>query len=262
MNLIGQSIQHKAFGNGVIIDLTDNIITICFSKGEKKFIYPDAFSSYLTLKDNSMQSTIHKILRKKKKAENAKKQEIQQERERIERINKLKITPNSHAAFNISADRKNLVFSSWTLSTGCYLSGNSKGKPRIPNRLKPNSLCILTECTNEMKENDRRIIGVSMVKDNFYGKLCKDGLIESHPLYRIALKEEESLPFWSYIKAETPQRWGNIVFKYFSNESMQQILSDISISLNKPKEKELANEFYQYFCKINRLPTTKAANNE
>ena len=43
MQLIGQSIKHVTFGKGVVTDWNGNVITVCFSAGEKKFIYPDAF---------------------------------------------------------------------------------------------------------------------------------------------------------------------------------------------------------------------------
>ena len=45
MQLIGQSIKHVTFGKGVVTDWNGNVITVCFSAGEKKFIYPDAFSN-------------------------------------------------------------------------------------------------------------------------------------------------------------------------------------------------------------------------
>lgn len=50
MQLIGQPIKHVTFGKGVVTDWNGNVITVCFSAGEKKFIYPDAFSNFLILK--------------------------------------------------------------------------------------------------------------------------------------------------------------------------------------------------------------------
>lgn len=44
MQLIGQPIKHVTFGKGVVTDWNGKVITVCFSAGEKKFIYPDAFS--------------------------------------------------------------------------------------------------------------------------------------------------------------------------------------------------------------------------
>ena len=47
MQLIGQPIKHVTFGKGVVTDWNGNVITVCFSVGEKKFICPDAFSNFL-----------------------------------------------------------------------------------------------------------------------------------------------------------------------------------------------------------------------
>ncbi|QSX04973.1 hypothetical protein JYG23_09760 [Sedimentibacter sp. zth1] len=174
MQLIGKAIRHKSFGNGIVTNMSTNIITICFPQGEKRFLFPDAFSDYLTLKDGTIQREIHNMLIIKKKTEDAKKRVIKEERERIQRIHNLKVIPNSQAVFNIETDQKNSVFSSWKLSIGHYFSGYSKGKPRLPKRLKPNSLCLLTECTKETLEKNRRIIGAFMVKDDFFGELCKN----------------------------------------------------------------------------------------
>lgn len=35
MQLIGQPIKHEKFGKGIVTDLTDTVITICFPAGEK-----------------------------------------------------------------------------------------------------------------------------------------------------------------------------------------------------------------------------------
>lgn len=255
MQLNGQAVRHKTFGNGIITDLADNIVTICFSQGEKKFLYPEAFVYFLTLKDRSIQNKIDNILNKKKKEEQEQKLIVQEEQERIQGLRNLKITPNSQAVFNLKIDNINNVFLSWKVSTGYYLSGYSKGKPRIPDRLKPNSACLLTECPKGMPEKNRRIKGAFMVKEDFFGDLCRDGLIESHERYRVELKKKEILPFWDYFSEKDQlQRWGNTTFKYFNNSSMQQILFDIKNTLCDSEDQEVADEFYQYFCEINRLP--------
>lgn len=55
MQLIGQPIKHGIFGKGLVTDWNDATITINFSAGEKKFIYPDAFSTFLHLKNDVLQ---------------------------------------------------------------------------------------------------------------------------------------------------------------------------------------------------------------
>ncbi|MEG1886567.1 MAG: hypothetical protein RR177_00430 [Oscillospiraceae bacterium] len=254
MQLIGQSVKHKIFGNGAIIEVSDNIITVEFIQGEKKFIYPEAFMHFLMLSDKGIQDEISEVLNKKKRVEQDFRRYAQREQERIQKISTLKITPNSQGAFDLKSGSKAQVLSEWKVSTGCYLSGNSKGLPRIPNRLKPNSVCLLTECPQETPEKDRIIIGAFMVKNDFVGSLCNDGIIEGHERYRIALKEDQSLRFWDYfVKEDQVKRWGNTQFKYFSNEGAQRVLLDMIKPMCDSEDKIIANEFYQYFCKINRI---------
>lgn len=47
MNLIGEKVNHKSFGEGVITDYTGNYITIKFANEVKKFTYPASFELFL-----------------------------------------------------------------------------------------------------------------------------------------------------------------------------------------------------------------------
>ena len=55
-------IKHVTFGKGVVTDWNGNVITVCFSAGEKKFIYPDAFSNFLILKNADAQKKVQHLL--------------------------------------------------------------------------------------------------------------------------------------------------------------------------------------------------------
>lgn len=47
---IGQAVMHKTYKNGMIIDITNSIITVSFDNGEKKFKLPDAIEQgFITL---------------------------------------------------------------------------------------------------------------------------------------------------------------------------------------------------------------------
>ena len=47
---IGCAVSHFKFGSGTISLLEDKYVTVVFDKfGEKKFLYPDAIGTYLTL---------------------------------------------------------------------------------------------------------------------------------------------------------------------------------------------------------------------
>ena len=60
MDLLQKQITHKTFGSGVIIEMTNNIITVCFTKeiGKKRFLYPDAFEHFLIMDDPDMKYTV------------------------------------------------------------------------------------------------------------------------------------------------------------------------------------------------------------
>ena len=254
MQLIGQPIKHGAFGKGIVTGWNETTITICFSAGEKKFIYPDAFSKFLHLKNASMQKAVQELLNKREAAKEAERQTLQELRERNQLLQNLKISPQSQAVFNIKPDQYEELFSTWAVSTGCYLSGYSKGEPRIPERLKPNSMCLLTECAAEQSEKERRIIGAFMVEEDFLGSHCRDGVILAHPVHRLQLQPENQILFWPYVVQEPEkQRWGSTALKYMTNKTGERILFDIKEQLLCDGSRECAENFYQYYCKWNRL---------
>lgn len=254
MQLIGQPIKHGTFGNGIVTGWNETTITICFSVGEKKFIYPDAFSRFLHLKNAAMQKTVQELLNKREATKNAERQTFQKLRERNQLLQDLKISPQSQAVFNIKPDQYEELFSTWSVSTGCYVSGYSKGEPRIPERLKPNSMCLLTECAAEQPEKERRIIGAFIVEEDFLGSNCRDGIIHAHPMYRLQLRPADQIPFWPYVVQEPKkQRWGSTALKYMTNKTGERILFDIKAQLLCDESQECAENFYQYYCKRNRL---------
>lgn len=259
MGLIGQSIKHDTYGKGVVTDWKDTTITICFPVGEKKFIYPDAFSQFLHLKDTALQREVQELLDKRKAAKRAERQALQEMQDRKSLLRNLKISPQAQATFDIKADEKEKLFSTWSVSTGCYTNGYSKGEPRIPNRLKPNSMCLLTERSAEQPEKERRIIGAFMVEEDFLGSWCRDGIINAHPIYRLRLWPGHQLLFWPYITQEPEkQRWGRTPLKYMTNKTGEKILFDIKELARSDGAKECAEEFYQYYCKLNRLQPRKS----
>lgn len=258
MQLVGESVKHKAFGFGQITNFSENIVTVCFSGGNKKFLYPDAFAEFLTLTNQAIQKQIGAIWDLRMQKEEEKKKSILKEQDRRRRIRSLKITPNSQAAFNLKSDEIDEVFLSSAVSTGCYLGGYSKGTPRIPSRLKPNSALLLTTCPKNGLEEERRIVGVFMAKDDFLGKCCSNGLIESHDVYQVRLSPEHSLRYWDYFEHSNPiPAWGGVAFKYFSNRTMHRMLGDMKKLLRGSEKEEIIGKFYHYFCEINSLPEAK-----
>ncbi len=255
MQMVGQAVEHSTFGQGTIIQCSDSIVTVSFPTGDKKFEYPDALTNFLILKNKSAQDEINAICSKLRKARSAQKQAIHEEQEHRERFRALKITPNSQAAFNLNFNDLDDVFSSGAISTGCYLGGNSKGKPRIPSKMMPNSACLLTGCAPDALEKERRILGAFMVKDDFWGGTCENGLVACHDRYQARLNPDKTMLYWDYFdRSDALPRWGNSAFKYFPNITMQRILLDMKEAAHSAGEATALQEFYQYFCEINRLP--------
>lgn len=254
MQLIGEIVFHKKFGKGKILDKLDRIIIIHFPAGKKKFYFPDAFEKHLVLKSKRKQRQVDELIgdlvSEREACEDAKMEELKRQK----RIKSLKVMPNSQAAFGFVKNLKEEVFTSWELTTGTYLSGSLKGTPRIPKKMQLNSACLLTECPKELTEKERKIIGIFMVREDFEGKLCKDGIIQSHERYRIKLEETEKLFFWDYFSLDGKKsKWGNVEIRYFSNNTMLKILRDLQEKITVPERRTLINEFYQYYLRVNKL---------
>ncbi|UZM97905.1 hypothetical protein OL548_23650 [Lysinibacillus sp. MHQ-1] len=146
-----------------------------------------------------------------------------------------------------------VLFQSGKFFSGILKSGNNIGKPNKPSRLHPNSAVVLTAIDPKMPEKDRRILGVYMVKEDFVGKICEDGYIPAHSLYRIQLTEQESnqLLFLEILyKRKNPLKkiiWKTGKYRYFENLWMAQILLDIVSLKSDSNERELAQQFFKHF---------------
>ncbi|QCJ40844.1 malate synthase [Bacillus sp. S3] len=269
MNLINKKVTHKRFGTGSIVKHNDSIIEIHFASENKKFVFPDVFGKHITLLDKSAANLLEKIIQKKEserreeewKKEEEKKlqrknQELRLEHEKLMKNHKLH--PESQMVFWCDTEERNRSFSEWKVFSGVIKSGNNKGKPNKPIRLHQNSAVLLTAIDPGMPEKDRRILGVYMVNEDFIGKLCEDGYIPAHSIYRLQLSEQESnqMLFWEYyVNEKFPQKmtWNTGKYRYFENSWLAQILLDIVSLKSDPKEREQAQQFFKHFCKMNQI---------
>ncbi len=255
--LIGQTVKHRAFGSGVIEDLSGNVITVNFKKGDKKFIYPDAFQNFLKLDDAESSAKINSIMDAREKRIQAKKNEIRKTEETKRKIRSMKIVPNSHTVFSMDEEELQESFSRGWAFTGRYMSGFSEGRPRTAGRVKPNSLCLLTTLEPGKPESERKLRGYYMVKEDFYGEKCYDGEIKTHEKYRMLLSPEESFKIWDCVgENEIPKRFGGLHFRYISEDSAKKIITTAKERLAGGRAK-LAEEILEYYCKVNRLPYEK-----
>lgn len=254
MQLAGKKLKHRVFGYGKIVKVSGNIIIVTFTSGEKRFLYPDAFSKYLTLTDTRLQKQVDAIVKEAERKRNDEKIQKQQERERLNRLRTLKFSPQSQAVFGLIENDPEEVFSTWTVRTGHYKGQDGVDMPRIPARLRPNCACILTYCREGEDEKERRIIGVFMVPDTFYGTLCQNGIITSHEKYKLKLSKDTQPKFWKYFpESDTQKNWGRTEIKYCSNKVVHQLLADLCIQLKDTNQALLIKNLYYYFCSINRI---------
>lgn len=254
MKLDGKAVTHRAFGKGTITGVADGIVAVEFKKqGEKRFFYPGAFAEFLRFGDQKLQDQVEETLHREKREAEESLEAARREQERLDQLRNFKVTPNSQAVFACALNNAQEVVERWQVSTGTYLSGASKGCPRVPGRLKPNSACLLTVCPDG-DESKRVIIGAYMVREDFFGDYCTDGLIAAHESYRLSLPTAEQRPFWDFFPAEQRlERWGSTEFKYLANTEVQAILSALCKEVQDPQRKEAAEGLYGYFCKMNHL---------
>jgi len=208
MNITGVEVKHKVFGSGTVSDLSEDRITVCFSAGEKSFIFPDVFKGYLLLEDKNMQQRVADMILKQEEAVKHQRQKEQAKLERMHRIKNFTVSTNSQAVFQISPGQEVGIYETHTVSTGHYINGHNKGKPRMADRIKPNSACLLTQRPSGKSESERQIIGAFMVKEDFFGEASQDGVIEAHPVYWMKMGTESQLPFWHYFQEKAPPLGG------------------------------------------------------
>ena len=101
MNLIAKKVRHIKFGEGIVTDKRGDIIEIDFSGSNKKFHFPDAFYKFITCMDSEIQTGIETILNDTLEIERQKEERERMEQERIQRIQQLKVSANSQAAFGL-----------------------------------------------------------------------------------------------------------------------------------------------------------------
>lgn len=265
MNLLNEKITHKVFGKGNIVDHDESFITVDFDEDIKKFVYPDAFGEYITLKDREIAKSLKKIVSKrmKEKKELAIKREKEKEQLALERQHKemlenLKIHESSQIVFWLDEEEQQNVFTEWQVSTGKVQSGKNKGQPNKPARLRPNSAGLLTARASEEPETDRQILGIYMLDEMFTGELSDDGIVPAHAEFRVKLtdQEAEEMLFWNYyINKNYPHRttWNSGKYRYFDNIWTAQILKDIIALKTDEKEIKNAEKFLEYFCKMNAI---------
>ena len=268
MDLVNKKVEHGTFGIGKIVSNNADYIKVDFESGTKKFVFPDVFGDFMTLKDEESSNIIDEKLRKQEEVQEQKALELEREKElarqrqhelaQEKHMNRRKINPKLQSVFWCKEAEIEEVFDQWKIFIGRIKNGQRKGEPRKLARMNDKSACLLTRREPNMKEEDRHILGVFMTETGFKGNDCEDGYITAHPKYRLQLTKEESeqMLFWKYYTdGRSPERmtWNSGRQRYFDNIWMAQILRDIVLLREDPVEKEYAEEFFNHFCKTTRI---------
>ena len=267
MDLVNKKVEHVTFGKGNVINYDDSYIEISFKSGDKKFSFPSVFKEFVTFIDETATDLVNKKIEIEE--EELKQEEIILQKERALELelryiaNQRKPSKSKKVHSKIqsvfwceSEEEEREIFEEWKIFTGEIKSGKNKGQPRLLPRMNQNSACLVTRRNEDMAEKDRQILGVFMANESFDGRLCEDGYITAHSRYRIQLSEDESekILFWNYYfdkKDADKTIWKSGRQRYFDNVWMAQILRDIINLRENPEEKEEAQAFFEYFCKIN-----------
>lgn len=94
MNLLGLKVKHKVFGVGEILEYKDNYITIAFPGKTTKFVYPNAFETFIKAVDDNVQEFIVSEIKKAKIIDEAKKRLSDASRKAEEAIRNLESAKN------------------------------------------------------------------------------------------------------------------------------------------------------------------------
>jgi len=146
----------------------------------------------------------------------------------------------------------------WKAMAGIVQRGDRSGQPMKLNKVQNNSLCLLTTRLPSTREEDRFIFGVFLVDENYEGDNFEEGYVSTKSKYKIKLspKEAEEMLFWSYHANENQSevaRWSSGLHRYFNDEQAIQILRDLALIKEGTEDEELAEEFLQYFARINGI---------
>ncbi|MCM1220431.1 MAG: hypothetical protein NC548_38695 [Lachnospiraceae bacterium] len=157
----------------------------------------------------------------------------------------------------------------WTAFAGYVLTGENKQKPMKLNKVQINSLAVLTTRKPDTPESDRFVFAVFLVDEAYEGDNRDEGYVTTSSKYKLSLTEEESkqILFWNYYFNENAPKkavWGQGLHRYISDMQAASILKDILEIKRGTDDGELAQEFLNHFCMINKidpsvLPITEGA---
>lgn len=148
----------------------------------------------------------------------------------------------------------------WMASAGVVQNGPDRGKPRRLMKVQKNSLAVLTTRDPNSPEDTRYIFAVFLVDDSYEGDHKDAGYVTTFSSWKIELSPQEArkMKFWTYYANSNRDviAFSSGLFRYLSDNQAAQILRDIKEIRATAKDREFAEHFLEYFCKINSISVT------
>lgn len=228
MQILNARVRHATFGAGQVCRCSDSLVEVRFADGVRRFCWPDAFESYLTLEDPHAQAEWQAAVRQREAEELRQQAELHRRIQQARLLRSLPCTGSDQAALNGTWQQAAEAVQEGRIFTGTYLSGQRRGQPRIPQKVMPNSACVLTWLPKNEPESRRRVAALCLPQTDFIGAECTDGFILLHPQHRLLLPEDSAFYFWDYAAQEPcPTQWGRSCIRYFANESAGRLLLEL-----------------------------------
>lgn len=146
----------------------------------------------------------------------------------------------------------------WKASAGIDNSGENAGRKRKLNKIQNNSLCVLSTVDPRSDEESRYVFGVFLVDESYEGDDQEEGYVTTSSKYKIKLTPEEArkVLLWNYhknSKDESRAVWASGLYRYINDTVSAQILRDIAEIKKHSVDAELAKEFFEYYCEVNKI---------
>lgn len=249
MNIVGKSVLHIKFGEGVIVEQWENKMKVDFGSNAKYFVYPDAFEKFFQTVDGETE----KIINKELEALNEIRKKAEYEKEVMMYKIASKNKPSFHGVFDLTEDEFELFKNLWSVST-VRNNKSTKVEIKLQEKLNMNSACILTIKEKGKKECERKIMGFFMPEEDFIGTNCISGVITAHEKYRIVLNCDEPIYFWDFFCEEQRLRcWSRRKLKYLPTITVQGILNRIvDMDIDDDLKEEII-DFHRYFSEVNLM---------
>lgn len=150
------------------------------------------------------------------------------------------------------------MFINWKASAGTDVKNGKMDRPRKLKKVQKNSLCILTTVKPDALEAERMIFGVFLVDESYEGDNQAEGYVTTKSKYKLKLtpKEAKEILFWNYHKNSNDAsvaRWSSGLYRYVNDIVSAQILRDIAEIKKNSDDRELAKEFFEYYCNVNNI---------